>query len=541
LPAAKGAVLKGLGVGLASAVGDVLVIKQTAPLPDWSKSTKTQEQELAELRSAIDFVSGTLDELGAKAGGTSAEIFEALKMLLEDDELFEVASANIEDGWSAAAAIGKAVDEFSELLGGDPTFEERVADFQDLSKRVQARIAGIEMSLSIPTTGRIVLVGEDFSPADTAQFTDAVVGVITYKGGPTSHTAIICRSKSIAAVVSCPDATKLESGDRVLVDPVGDRVVVSDDQSLATKSIDFVAINDEPLIPVRANIGSLEDALAASQTRANGVGLFRTELLYLSAKTEPTLEEQVASYTEILSSAPKGPIVVRTIDAGSDKPVPFLNMPEEQNPSLGVRGYRLIQDHRPFIEGQLKALEKARVASGREVWVMAPMIATAEEAKDFSDLARSIGEYKVGIMVETPSIALIVEQLAGIVDFVSVGTNDLSQYLFAADRMNPSLGALLNHWQPALIKSLARIASGASAAGISSGVCGESASDPAFAVVLAGLGIESVSVSKSQVTAVHNALSSFSLSDAKEIANQVLKQTTAEAAKETALSEIAKR
>jgi len=541
LPAAKGAVLKGLGVGLASAVGDVLVIKQAEPLPAWTKSTKTQERELAELRSAIDFVSGTLDELGAKAGGTSAEIFEALKMLLEDDELFEVASANIEDGWSAAAAIGKAVDEFSELLGGDPTFEERVADFQDLSKRVQARIAGIEMSLSIPTTGRIVLVGEDFSPADTAQFTDAVVGVITYKGGPTSHTAIICRSKSIAAVVSCPDATKLESGDRVLVDPVGDRVVVSDDQSLATKSIDFVAINDEPLIPVRANIGSLEDALAASQTRANGVGLFRTELLYLSAKTEPTLEEQVASYTEILSSAPKGPIVVRTIDAGSDKPVPFLNMPEEQNPSLGVRGYRLIQDHRPFIEGQLKALEKARVASGREVWVMAPMIATAEEAKDFSDLARSIGEYKVGIMVETPSIALIVEQLAGIVDFVSVGTNDLSQYLFAADRMNPSLGALLNHWQPALIKSLARIASGASAAGISSGVCGESASDPAFAVVLAGLGIESVSVSKSQVTAVHNALSSFSLSDAKEIANQVLKQTTAEAAKETALSEIAKR
>jgi phosphotransferase system enzyme I (PtsI) len=541
LAAAKGAILKGLGVGLVSAVGDVLVIKQTQPLPAWTKSTKTKEQELTELRSAIDFVSGTLDELGAKAGGTSAEIFEALKMLLEDEELFDVATANIEDGWSAAAAIGKAVDEFSELLGGDPTFEERVADFQDLSKRVQARIAGIEMALSIPATGRIVLVGEDFSPADTAQFTDAVVGVITYKGGPTSHTAIICRSKSIAAVVSCSDATALESGDRVLVDPVGDRVVVSDDESLATKSIDFVAINEEPLIPVRANIGSLEDAKAASQTRANGVGLFRTELLYLSAKTEPTIEEQVASYTEILKSAPKGPIVVRTIDAGSDKPVPFLNMPAEENPSLGVRGYRLIADHRGFIEGQLKALEQARVASGREVWVMAPMIATAEEAKDFSDLARSIGKYKVGIMVETPSIALIVDQLGGIVDFVSVGTNDLSQYLFAADRMNPSLGALLNHWQPALIKSLARIASGASSAGITSGVCGESASDPAFAVVLAGLGIESVSASKSQVTEVHNALSSLSLSDAKEIANEVLKQTTAEAAKATALSEIAKR
>jgi phosphotransferase system enzyme I (PtsI) len=518
-----------------------MVVKQSQPLPEWTKSTKTKEQELSELKSAIEFVSQTLDELGAKAGETSAEIFEALKMLIEDDELMEVANSHIEDGWGAAAAIGKAVDEFSELLSGDPTFDERVADFQDLSKRVQARLAGIEMALKIPEKGRIVLVGDDFSPADTAQFTDAVVGVITLKGGPTSHTAIICRSKSIAAVVSCPDAAQLESGDRVLVDPVGDRVVVSDDESLATKSIEFIAVNIEPLVPVRANIGSLEDAKAASETRANGVGLFRTELLYLSAKTEPSLEDQIASYTEILKAAPAGPIVVRTIDAGSDKPVPFLHMPEEENPSLGVRGYRLIIDHRGFIEGQLKALETARVASGREVWVMAPMVATLEEAKAFADLARSIGGYKVGIMVETPSIALIVDQLGGIVDFVSVGTNDLSQYLFAADRMNPSLGALLNHWQPALIKSLARIASGAKSAGISSGVCGESASDPAFAVVLAGLGFDSVSVSKSQVTAVHNALSSLSLADAKEVANAVLSKTTAEESKATALTEIANR
>lgn len=541
MSAKPGAIYKGLGVGLVSAVGDVMVVKHSSALPEWTKSTKTEDQELAELKSAIEFVSNQLDELGLKAGETSAEIFDALKMLIEDDELMEVASSHIQDGWTAAAAIGKAVDEFSELLGGDPTFDERVADFQDLSKRVQARLAGIEMALSIPEKGRIVLVGDDFSPADTAQFTEAVVGVITLKGGPTSHTAIICRSKSIAAVVSCPEASQLENGDRVLVDPVGDRVVVSDDESLATKSIEFVAVNAEPLIPVRANIGTLEDAQAATQTRANGVGLFRTELLYLSAKTEPSLAEQITSYTQILKAAPEGPIVVRTIDAGSDKPVPFLNMPAEENPSLGVRGYRLIAEHRDFIEGQLRALESARLESGREVWVMAPMIATAEEAKAFADLARSVGGYKVGIMVETPSIALIVDQLGGVVDFVSVGTNDLSQYLFAADRMNPALGSLLNHWQPALIKSLARIASGAKTAGISAGVCGESASDPAFAVVLAGLGIDSVSVSRSQVTAVHNALSSLSLSDAKEVANAVLQQETAEAAKSTALTEIANR
>jgi phosphotransferase system enzyme I (PtsI) len=541
LSAKPGTILSGLGVGLSPALGEVLVIEHSQLIPEWTKSIKTPEQEISELKSAIAFVSNQLDELGAKAGGTSAEIFEALKTLLEDDELLEVASSNIADGWSAAAAFGKAVDEFAELLKGDPTFDERVADFQDLSKRVQAKLAGIKLDLDLPTKGRIVLVGEDFSPADTAQFTDAVVGVVTLKGGPTSHTAIICRSRNIAAVVSCPGASELATGDRVLVDPVGDRVIVGDDVSLATQAINFVPIGAKSLIPVRANIGTLEDAQSASKTLADGVGLFRTELLYLSSSHEPSIEQQAKSYSEILKAAPEGPIVVRTIDAGSDKPVPFLNMPAEENPSLGVRGYRLLANHREFVEGQLKALELARQESGREVWVMAPMVATVDEARTFSELARSLGKYKVGIMIETPSIALLVDQLSGVVDFVSVGTNDLSQYLFAADRMNPSLGALLNHWQPALIKSLSRIAKDAKQSGISSGVCGESASDPAFAILLAGLGFDSVSVSRSQVDAVHNALSSLELEDAQKVAQAVLKATTPEQAKATALREIGAR
>jgi phosphoenolpyruvate-protein phosphotransferase (PTS system enzyme I) len=541
LSAKPGSILSGLGVGLAPALGEVLVIEHSQLLPEWTKSTKSSDQEIEELKAAIAFVANQLDELGAKAGGTSAEIFEALKSLLEDDELFEVATSNISDGWSAAAAFGKAVDEFSELLKGDPTFDERVADFQDLSKRVQAKLAGIKLDLDLPTTGKIVLVGEDFSPADTAQFTDAVVGVVTLKGGPTSHTAIICRSRNIAAVVSCPGASELATGDKVLVDPVGDRVIVSDDVSLATQAITFVPIGANSLIPVRANIGSLDDAESASKTMADGVGLFRTELLYLSSSQEPSIQQQAKSYAEILKAAPEGPIVVRTIDAGSDKPVPFLNMPAEENPSLGVRGYRLLANHREFVEGQLKALELARKESGREVWVMAPMVSTLEEAKTFADLARAIGQYKVGIMIETPSIALMVDQLAGVVDFVSVGTNDLSQYLFAADRMNPSLGALLNHWQPALIKSLSLIASDAKKAGIYSGVCGESASDPAFAILLAGLGFDSVSVSRSQVDAVHNALSSIEIADAQKVAQAVLRSSSAEQGKATALREIGAR
>jgi phosphotransferase system enzyme I (PtsI) len=536
LSLAARAVLPGLGVGLNSAVGEVFIVKPQAALPEWSKSKSSATEEAAALKTAIAKVAANLAALGERAGGTSAEIFEALTSLLEDEELFEVAESHLEEGWSAAAAFGKAVDTFAELLGGDADFDERVNDLQDLSKRVQADIAGIEMALSLPEIGRVVLVGDDFSPADTAQFTKAVVGVITLKGGPTSHTAIICRSRSIPAVVSCGAAAALENGDTVLVDPVGDRVLFGGDETLATKAIQFVAINDEPIIPVRVNIGTLNDAEnATAKTEAVGVGLFRTELLYLNSRIVPTVDEQAAEYANILAAAPKGPIVVRTIDAGSDKPVPFLHMPHEENPALGVRGFRLIQDHRKFIEDQLKSLEIARVKTGREVWVMAPMIATVQEAKQFCDLARSLGGYKVGIMVETPSIAALIDQLAGIVDFVSVGTNDLSQYLFAADRMNANLGSLSNHWQPGLIRTLARIADGANKGGFSVGVCGESASDPAFAVVLAGLGINSVSVSVSQVGAVRASLSALDIAKAKEVANKVLVASSPEDAKAVAL------
>ena len=536
---ASGATLKGLGVGLNSAVGQVWKVKPHAALPARAKTANGADAEAASLKASIAAVANDLDRLGEKAGGTSAEIFEALKFLLEDDELFDVASAHLDDGWSAAAAYGMAVDEFGELLGGDPTFAERVADLQDLSKRVQAHLAGIELSLNLPESGELVLVGEDFSPADTAQFTPAVIGVITTKGGPTSHTSIICRSRGIPAVVSCGDAAQLETGDSVLVDPVGDRVVVGGDTSLATQAIQFVAINAEPIIPVRSNIGTKADAEAAAKTGADGVGLFRTELLYLSEKSQPSVEQQTAAYSEILAAAPSGPIVVRTIDAGSDKPVPFLDMGHEENPSLGVRGYRLIVEHRTFIEDQLKSLEAARKATGREVWVMAPMIATVQEAADFCNLARSIGNFKVGIMIETPSIAVLANDLAGVVDFVSIGTNDLSQYLFAADRMNPALGTLLTPWQPGLIRTLARIADAGKATGISVGVCGESASDPTFAVVLAGLGITSVSASPSQVDVVKTALSSVDLAKAKEIANAVLAATSPEAAKAAALAGLA--
>ena len=531
-------VLSGLGVGLEAVTAEVFRVEEAKPLPIPAKHSGDSVAEQDKLRKAVDEVSSDLESLAEKAGETSAEIFEALGMILLDESLFDAAVAQLEDGWEAGTAFVNAMETFAELLSGDPTFEERIADIRDLAKRVAANIHGISLGLNLPETGRFVIVGEDFSPADTAQFTPAVVGVVTIQGGPTSHTAIICRSKSIPAVVSCTGAKELTNGQKVLVDPVGDRVVIGGTAADATKAISFVAKSKDPVIPVRANIGSLEDAVAAATTAAEGVGLFRTELLYLSATTEPTREKQVQSYTEILAACPEGPIVVRTIDAGSDKPVPFLKMPDEENPALGVRGFRLVADHRDFIVSQLESLEEARKASGREVWVMAPMVATAAEAKEFAALASASGEFKVGIMVETPSIVYEISKLNGVVDFISVGTNDLSQYLFASDRMNPNLGAMLNPWQPALIASLNQIAIESKKAGIYSGVCGESGSDPAFAVVLAGMGFDSVSSSRSQVGAVRTALSAVTADEAREVFEAAASGLDSDAAKSLALAKL---
>ena len=535
----NGSILAGLGVGLSAATGTVWRIAPQTSVPAKVKSTKGARVEAEALKAAIAKVSAELDSLGQNSGATNAEILEALKFLLEDEELFEVSQAHLAEGWSAGAAFAMAVDEFAELLGNSsPTVAERAADLQDLSKRVQFNLSGIKDSLDLPAIGPLILVGEDFSPAETAQFTSAVVGVITTGGGPTSHASIICRSRGIPAVVSCAGAESLENGDLVLVDPVGNRVIVGADASLATPPMRFLAVSDEPIIAVRCNIGTRLDAQAAAKTSGAGVGLFRTEMLYLNQQTKPSTQQQTATYIEVFEAAPAGPIVVRTLDSGRDKPVPFLTLAPAETQSHEAEGYRLLSEHRGFIKEQLESLEAARKETGREVWVMAPMIATVDEAADFCALARSIGKFKVGIMVETLSIAALIGQLKGIVDFVSIGTNDLSHYLLAADRINPTPGTSTSHWEPLLIRTLEQIATDGKAAQIEVGVCGESASDPVFAVVLAGLGVSSVSVSPSQVDLVRAALSSVDADQAKKIAKAALAATSPAAAEAAALGHL---
>jgi phosphotransferase system enzyme I (PtsI) len=303
----------------------------------------------------------------------------------------------------------------------------------------------------------------------------------------------------------------------------------------------FAPEHEKTLIPVLGNVGNQTDAEKAKSAGGQGVGLFRTEFAFLNQEQRPSIDQQLNDYLNVLNAAPKGQFIARTLDAGSDKPLPFLGIEDEENPALGVRGFRINDTDPEFMDDQLNALKLAEEKSGKAVSVMAPMIARVSEAKKFAELARDHGFKHVGIMVETPSIIFQLKHLKGVIDFVSIGTNDLSQYLFAADRLHPKLGTLLDVWQPALLEAIKTTVDGAHAQGIKVGVCGEAGSDPMLAIVLAGLGVDTVSASPSQVEAVSNALKTVDAGQAKAIALAAVSQNRATFAREAAKKAFAER
>ena len=532
--------LRGIGIGREAAVGEVYRWQRAEGVSEHRKSSGSTEEEREALVAALaDGVTEVRAQAAASDSDTAA-ILEALVMIFEDDELVSMATPHLDAGWDAATALYRALDDLSDMMGEDEDFQSRVEDLRGIARTIGARLRGLTVSHEMPSGQDWVVVADDLTPLDTSQFGEGVVGVVTEYGGPTSHTAIICRSRGIPAVVGAAGALELTDGSRLLVDPVGDRVVVDADMDEATRPIEFVPQHDEPLVTVRANIGSLVDAQAAAETAARGVGLFRTEVMYLEHSERPSRKEQAAQFEEVFRVAPAGKIIVRTIDAGSDKPVPFMPNGVEENPALGVRGFRLGLAHPDFQHDQLGAIADAINATGRDVAVMAPMVSTVDEARQFAEMARDVGLTSVGIMIETPAIVPMIPALKGVVDFVSVGTNDLSQYLFAADRMHPAMGALVDPWQPGLLRTLAEITAGAKDAGVDVGVCGESAADPVFSVVLAGLGVGSVSVAAGAVESVRDALRTVTAVQAEKIAAGVLTATSAGEAKQHATEALAR-
>jgi phosphotransferase system enzyme I (PtsI) len=508
--------ITGTGVGSQAVVGHVFLLETSNAVFEHQKTSHAPEEEASVLATAIATTAAGIRDEARGGDKTAAEILHALLVILEDPELQEMAKPHLSAGDDAPTALFKALDVVSELMGDDEEFQSRINDLRGIAARISAWVRGIAAGPAIPQEGRWIIVAHDLTPLETSQFGDSVVGVVTELGGPTSHTAIICRALSLPAVVSATGAMGLVQGESVLVDAEGDRVVRGGGMSDATQALAFIPQADGPLITVRANIGGLADATSAASTTARGVGLFRTEVLYLSALKEPSVDDQAARYTEVLQVAPAGKIIIRTVDAGSDKPVPFLGLVPEENPALGIRGFRLQADHEPFLVSQLEAIAHAIKNTGRDVGVMAPMVATVEEVEKFVALCSQAGISQVGIMIETPAIISVLPELEGLISFVSIGTNDLSQYLFAADRMHPRLGQLNNPWQPGLLRNVKAVADHAQALGIPAGVCGESAANPLVAIVFAGMGIDSLSVAPSAVEEVSRALSAVTREQAQK-------------------------
>ncbi|MFM8927459.1 MAG: putative PEP-binding protein [Rhodoluna sp.] len=526
--------LIGIGVGDASAWGKSYVLGPKFVAPKEAKSDLGHQAELDRLKNAIAEVVSGMRQTEENADATVRDILSALGDMLEDPALLEEATTHLLEGWNAETSVVRAMHSFTELLAGDDLFGERVADLEDLALKVVANLSGVDSEIALPKSGPVIVVAEDLSPAETAKFTDAVVAVITEKGGPTSHTAIICRQRNIPALVAAKGAlTVIPNGASLVVDASSGEAYLSDEPlgNLAETKRKTIG---EPIIEVKGNVGSVDDTKLLFETRASGIGLMRTELLFLNRTSAPTLEEQTNLYAEVLSNAPKGEVIFRTLDAGSDKPLTFLGLAEEENPSLGVRGFRINEVDESVLATQLQALALAEQKTARPVSVMAPMIATVEEAKAFAKLARGFGLGTVGVMVETPSICVQITELAGVVDFVSIGTNDLSQYLFAADRQNSAVAALLNPWQPALLKTIAKVCEDANSVGIKVGVCGEAGADPLLGVVLAGLGVKSVSMASPAVAKAIEYLSSVTDELARDIAIAALSGSTPREAKDKA-------
>ncbi|AYF74522.1 phosphoenolpyruvate--protein phosphotransferase [Nocardia yunnanensis] len=541
--------VRGVAAAPGIAVGPV---KWLAPAPVTSRDDapgSDVDAEIARAEAAFETVAARYSAQALEAKGPAADILFMTSALAADPALLDQVRGEIRGGTPTAHAVTEAVAHFGAqlaALGG--MMAERASDLKDVGQRVVAELLGVDPPGIPDSATPFVLAAQDLAPADTATLDPAtVLGLLTVAGGPTSHTAILAKALGIPAVVAAPEAVSLAEDTEVVLDGTAGVVELEPsaarrEEVLAQRARQADAPTgpgrtaDGHAVPLLANVGSAADAALAVELGAEGVGLFRTEFLFLDRKSAPTVAEQTDQYAEIFRILGDRPVTVRTLDAGSDKPLPFLNLPAEENPALGVRGLRLSSVDEGALLDQLSAIAAAATRTGTPVKVMAPMVATAEEAGYFAAKAGAAGLQSRGVMIEIPAAALRSEQLGARVDFFSIGTNDLSQYLFGADRMSSALAALHNPWQPALAATIAMAVSGAGRHGVKVGVCGESASHPEFACVLVGLGVETLSMAPRSLAGVRAQLAEVTLEQCKAAAAAVLSAATADDALRAARS-----
>ncbi len=557
----------GVGVSPGRVVGRVRQMPPTVSEPPAGlplAEGTTPEQAVAQLKTAAAAVQSALRERASGASGDAKAVLEATALMAADPMLIKAATKQIESGAAAERALWEAAEGVASMLlqlGG--YMAERSRDVYDVRARIVAELRGVPAPGSPDSAEPFILLAEDLAPADTATLDPRkVLALVTADGGPQSHTAIIARALGLPAVVAASGVRAIPDETEVYVDGTAGSLSTDVGPAELSAAQDWTAqvsrlssfegqgaLSDGTPVPLLANVGNAAEAAAAAQAGADGVGLFRTEFLFLDREAEPSAEEQAAAYRGVFDAFPGKKVVVRTLDAGADKPLPFLSSSDEPNPALGVRGYRTDHYRRePAVPGvlarQLSAIAAAAAAGTAEVWVMAPMVATPVEAARFGRLCQDAGLKTAGVMIEVPSAALSTRHIMKHVDFASLGTNDLTQYTMAADRQLGPLAELNDPWQPAVLSLIAVACNAAQQSAVEQstekpvGVCGEAAADPALAVVLVGLGVHTLSMTARAIPAVAAVLQTVSLEQARQIAAEALQQESAAAARASARAKL---
>ena len=548
--------LRGVAAAPGIAIGPVFQYKKTVLEIEETFSGSSEEQN--RLQGAIETARGQLTMLRkrmlAEAAASEADIFDVHLELLDDPELLDAVLVKIEGRQSAAQAWQSTIETRAKILSSldDPLLAARSADLHDIGYRVlRLLVSAGDGEVRLPDHP-VILVADDLSPSDTASLDKRkVIGFCTASGGPTSHSAIIARALALPAVVS--------AGERVLALANQTTVILDGDTGIVTLEPDAGALAQaqatqqqkqtrraeaeksafEPAITqdghrleVVANIGGLPDAQQARESGAEGVGLLRTEFLFLDRAQAPTEQEQFEVYRDIAQALQNRPVIVRTLDIGGDKPLPYVKVAPEQNPFLGERGLRLCLARPELFREQLRAI--LRAAAYGSLRIMFPMVADVSEWRAARDLVEELRAglnapmVELGIMIEIPSAALIADAFAGEVDFFSIGTNDLTQYTLAMDRMHPSLAGKSDGLHPAVLRLIAATVTAAHKAGKWVGVCGELASDPLAVPILIGLGVDELSVSVPAIPVVKAQIRSLKISQSQSLAQRALHCATAQ-------------
>lgn len=544
-------ILKGIGASEGVGIGQIYVKQETGSIAYVALSPEEEKISFQEaLKVSITDIEGLAAHALQTIGKEQAAIFEAHLMMVSDPEytggILEAIGGGL-DAVSATASVTALYMNMFEAMP-DPYLRERAIDIADIGRRITAHLKGEK--LFDPSNLRdAILVAEDLTPSDTALLSkDHVKAIITEMGGSTSHSAIIAKTLGIPAVMGVKHAcTKLIHGEVAIVDGMEGLVLQQPDEETLKqyqeKQAQIIAYRetlkeylhkhtvtlDGKTIEVSANIAKPAEAKTAMESGAEGIGLFRSEFIFMDRKDAPSEEEQFAAYKQVLQTMENKPVIIRTMDIGGDKQVPYLDMEKEENPFLGYRAVRYCLDHVDFFKTQLRALLRASIYG--KLRIMVPMIAGVEEVRAVKALLADVkaelnaldiafdSGVELGIMIEIPSAALKAHALAKEVDFFSIGTNDLTQYTLAVDRMNSNLSGLYNPMDPAVLRLVAMTIESAHKQGIWVGMCGNASGNPRLIPILLGMGLDEFSVSPVAVTEVRKAIMNSNTSELKTLAD----------------------